>query len=68
MQEIEQLSRRAEMVAAGPAALAGGLDPLADPVVTAMQSVLRRARRQSQAPGMTSAAQGLADCLCTDAW
>ena len=40
MQEIKQLSRRAEMVAAGPATLAGGSDPLADPVVTAMQSVL----------------------------
>jgi len=52
MQEIKQLSRRAEMVAAGPATLAGGSDPLADPVVTAMRSVLRRAQRQSRAPGM----------------
>ena len=29
---------------------------------------LRRARRQPRAPGMSSAAQGLAGCLCTDAW
>jgi hypothetical protein len=44
MQEIKQLSRRAEMVAAG-ATLAGGPDPLADPIVTEMQPVPRASQR-----------------------
>jgi hypothetical protein len=35
MQEIKQLSRAPEVVAAGPAMLAGGSDPLADRIVTA---------------------------------
>src|SRR5271165_7542964 len=51
------------MVAAGPATLAGGSDPLADPVVTAMQCVLRRARRQSRVPAMTSAGSGAGHLL-----
>jgi hypothetical protein len=58
MQEVRQLSRRAGMVAAGPATVAGGSDPRADPVVTAMQSVFRQAQRQSRAHGMTSAGSG----------
>jgi len=40
------------MAAAGLVTLAGGPDPRADPVVTALRSVLRRDRRQSRAPGM----------------
>jgi len=52
------VSRRAGMVAAGPATLAGGSDPLAEPVAAEMQSVLRRAQRQSRVPGMTLAGSG----------
>jgi hypothetical protein len=37
-------------------------------VIAAIRSVLRRARQQSRATGMTRRAQGLAGCLCTDAW
>jgi hypothetical protein len=63
MREIKQLRRRAEMVAAGPVALAGGPDPLADPVVTAMRSVLRRAHQQYRVPGMTWTSSGASRLL-----
>ena len=68
MQEIKQLSRRAEMVAAGPAMLAGGSGLLADPIVIAMRSVLRRAPAAVSGARHDPAGQGLAGCLWTDAW